>query len=272
MAHDRQETKSKGKAVIGMACLSLLQAQSGQPVAPREVFIFAAIGAAAILSAWAIRKALAGKRTQALTDAAVQIGFTFGGEDWPDEDWPDKGRVPMLDTALFSKGRTHQSKNIMIGSGAGFRISLFDYSFVMGSGKSEHTYAQTVASFSKDNVYFPYFEMCPANLLKRAWDAVSHKNIHFDANPEFARRYALQGALPEKVRELFAPSLISFMEGLDPREKWHIEGAGNTLVVYRASKKAAPAELRNFLDQTTAIATGFFSFAASTAATIESAK
>lgn len=213
------------------AALHAVTSDGSSPEPRTIVFALAILAAATLVGIWKFGNALSRKRTEALTTAAIEIGFTFGGEEWP-----DRGRAPLLSTKLFGEGYDHQIKNIMIGSGAGSRISLFDYSFVVGTGKSQHTYAQTVAAFSKDDVYLPYFAMRPANLLDKAWDTLAHKNIHFDANPEFARRYVLQGALPEKVRDLFTPGLISFAEGLDPHEKWHIEGAGNTLVVYRAEK------------------------------------
>jgi len=221
-------------------------------------FLFVLAGVGIIVAIWALGKALGRKRTQALADAAVRIGFVFGGEEWP-----DKGRAPVLETALFGRGHGHEVKNILAGSAAGFRTSLFDYTFIQGTGRNSQRYTQTVATFSKDGAYLPYFELRPANLLSRAWDAVAHKDIRFDANPEFAQRYVLRGALPEKVRDLFTPGLISFVEGLDAREKWHIEGADDMLIAYRMSKKVAPDKLRDFLDQTSAIASGFFSFAGS---------
>lgn len=69
---------------------------------------------------------------------------------------------------------------------------------------------------------------------------MAHNNIRFDGAPESARRYVLQGALPDKVRELFAPSLVSFPDGLDVPEKWQIEGVGGTPVIYRPDKKTPP--------------------------------
>ncbi|HEU5410169.1 MAG TPA: hypothetical protein VFU57_04045 [Candidatus Acidoferrales bacterium] len=244
--------------MICLAVISLLRA-GDEP--PPFVFTFAAAGVVLVLGIWAIGRTLSRRRTQALADAAVRIGFVFGGEDWPDKD-----RAPLLETALFGKGRDHKINNVMSGSAAGFRASLFDYTFVVGGGRNSRRYMQTVATFSKDGASLPYFELRPANLLSRAWDAVAHKDIRFDGNPEFAQRYVLRGALPEKVHELFTPGLISFFDALDAREKWHIEGTDDTLVVYRMSKKVAPEKLRDFLDQTSAIASAFFSFAGAPAA------
>jgi hypothetical protein len=49
--------------------------------------------------------------------------------------------------------------------------------------------------------------------------------------------------------------------GLDAQKKWRLEGAGQTLIVYRAGKRVKPAELRTFLDVTGALASSFFALA-----------
>jgi len=243
--------------MTGLASFWLVLAASGNSKPDdRGATLFAALFVAVIAGIWAIKKALDRKRTRALSDAAAEIGFTFCGEDWT-----DKSHAPLLETALFGKGHGHRFRNIMTSDRAGFRVSLFDYSFTVGGGRNQQTYTQTVATFSKDDASLPYFELRPANLFDKAWDAVTHKNIHFDTDSEFARRYVLQGALPEKVRELFTRGLVSFVDGLDSQQKWHIEGAGRTLVIYRAKKKEPVEQMRTFLEQTTAIAAPFLSFA-----------
>ncbi|HKF52665.1 MAG TPA: hypothetical protein VKB26_10150 [Candidatus Acidoferrales bacterium] len=222
----------------------------------RGATIFAAFFVAVIVGILAIKKALERKRTRALNDTAVEMGFTFCGDDWT-----DKSHAPLLETALFGKGRGHRFRNIMTSERAGFRVSLFDYSFTVGGGRNKQTYTQTVATFSKDDACLPYFELRPANLMDKAWDAMTHKNIHFETDPEFARRYVLRGALPEKVRALFTPGLVSFVDGLDSQHKWHIEGAGRTLVIYRAKKKEPVEQMRTFLEQTTTVASTFLNLA-----------
>lgn len=239
-----------------LACVAVAQSASsgtGTPVAP---FVFAALAATGLLGIWALRKRLSRKRTEALANTAIEMGFTFGGDDWP-----DKGRAPLLETPVFSKGHSHEVRNIMIGDRAGFKVSLFDYSFAEGRGKGQRTYSQTVASFSTDRTSLPCFELRPAKLMDKIWNPVDLNNVQLSANPGFAHRYNLRGALPEKVRALFAPRLVSFLDGLDAGKEWHIEGTANTLVVYRADKKTPPEQMRGFLEQTSQIATTFFSFA-----------
>jgi hypothetical protein len=201
---------------------------------------------------WAVQSVLNRKRTQALSEAAPLLGLTFVGDDWTDQN-----SAPHLETALFGRGHGAKFKNIMCGSRGGFRVSLFDYRFVEGSGRSSTTYTQTVVCFSKSGVFLPTFELRPCGIVDKVWDALAHQNIHFDSDPDFSRRYVLRGTLEDKVRSLFGPGLLEFAERIAPEEKWHIEGDADTLILYRLRKKAPPEALQMFLDQTATLASGF---------------
>lgn len=224
-------------------------------MSPTELLTFALLAIGFIVSVWQIQSLLSRKRAQSLTLAGQEIGFIFGGEDWT-----DKSQAPRLETALFAKGRDRRFKNIMWGQRDNSRVSIFDYSFLEGGGRHSYRCAQTVTSFSRNDAELPYFDLRPANTADRVWDALAHKNIRFDSNPEFSRRYVLKGALEDKVRVLFRAGLLSFLETLDPQRKWRIEGAGGTLIVYRLRKTVSATEIRGFLDETSSIARAFWSF------------
>jgi len=214
-----------------------------------------------LFAIWAIRKHLVRKRADALRTEALGLGLSFEGDEWT-----ERSRAPLLETALFGKGHSPEFRNVMTGSCNGLKVSMFDYSFAEGSGRSTQYYRQTVGAFSKPSAYLPYFEMRPSGAFDTVWDGLAHNNIHFESDPEFSRRYVLRGALNDKVQSLFTPALRAFLEGVEPHEKWRIEGTGDTLILYRYAKRTSPAELRTFLDHTSSIAAGFFGLA--TAATI----
>jgi hypothetical protein len=211
---------------------------------------------AAVVASLVIQKSRARKRTQAIMKAAIEMGFEFEGEDWK-----DKQRAPQLGTALFERGHDHELMNVMSGSASGMRASLFDYGFKTRTGRSQHHWKQSVGSFSKDGVFLPYFELRPVGMVDKIWGAVTHKNIDVAADREFSRRYVLRGALEDKVRPLFAPGLITYFESLDAGKKWHVEGSGDTLIVYRLEKRVPAEEIRTFLEETSAIAATFFNLA-----------
>lgn len=216
-------------------------------------WVFWVGGTVVVIAIWmAIAAAFARKRTQALSATALQIGFTFEGNKWS-----DPGQSPQLKTTLFGKGSARTFRNIMTGSSSGLRVSLFDYSYVVGSGRNSHTYAQTVASFIKAGGALPEFEMEPKGILGKIGDALLHKNINFESHPEFSRRYQLRSPEQDRTRALFTPALLSFLESLDPKKNWSLEGLGETLIIYRSGKRTKPEELRTFLEETTTLGGSF---------------
>jgi hypothetical protein len=208
------------------------------------------------LSIWAIKKVLRDRRNEQWKTAAQEIGFTYEGDEWA-----DRNSAPMMETALFAKGNDTQCKNITTGNRAGLRVSLFDFSYTLSGYKGSTTTTQTVAAFSKDGVYNPYFEMGPGGAFDKMLDKVTHKNIYFESSPEFSRHYVLRSPSEEEIRSIFTPAWLTFLEQPDSRAGWVIEGAGDTIVIYCPGWKAPSAELRSFLDRTSLIASNFFSLA-----------
>jgi len=147
----------------------------------------------------------------------------------------------------------------MTGSSAGLRASLFDYSFMVSDGRNSRTFAQTVATFSKSGVLLPEFEMRPEGIMQKLGEMFVHKNITFDSHPGFSRHYQLRSSEEDKTRELFGPDLLAFLEGLDPKKKWRLEGGAETLIVYRMGKRVKPNEFRTFLEETSSLASSFLS-------------
>jgi hypothetical protein len=217
--------------------------------------VFGTLAAALIgggLAVWAVQKELTRRRTDGMRTAAQEIGFTFEGDEWAD---PLHAR--FLATALFARGRRVAFRNIMSGSRDGLKTRVFDYKLRIGNGRNSHTEAQTVGAFSKEGMYLPYFEMRPNKPFDWVVDAVTHKNIHFESNPEFAKHCFLQSPLEKDLRPIFTPALLTYLEQLNVQKKWSIEGAGNTLIIFHSRKKCSPAELRTFLDETSSIASSF---------------
>jgi hypothetical protein len=197
-------------------------------------------------------KAQAQKRTRALEILASQIGFIFHGDDWS-----DPSQAPQLGTALFNRGSGRRFDNIMTGEYGGLKVSIFDYRYTVSSGKSAYTYTQTVAVFAPQRL-LPLFELRPEGFFDRVGDVFMHKDIDFDSNPEFSRRYLLRGPEPENIRALFSPALLAFFEGFDPEQKWHVEGNGDSLLFYRSNAVVDAEQILSFRDQTAALAQSFF--------------
>ena len=210
---------------------------------------------AVVIATLVFRRVLALRRTRALSKAAQELGFSFKAADRGDgAELIQMG--PLLALGLLKNSR--QYENIMTGTFAGLKTSLFDFR------------VQTVAAYSQ-GVDFPYFKMgpqtswAPDRAIQRAADSLFPQASHdFESHPDFSRRYSLVWSLNDQrkndeLKELFSPALLTFLLELPPENGWHIEGAGAVLIVYREGKTVRAREFRSFLDETSAIARAFFS-------------
>jgi hypothetical protein len=198
------------------------------------------------------------KRANGAAAAAQELGFTF-------TPWMGPESAPKIGTELFQKDPGGTCKNVMAGNFAGMDVQLFDYGCTTGRPGNSTTTVQTVAVYTQ-NVDLPFFILQPKNLALTIIDKLQHQHVDLDYPPGLSQHYAVRGRDRERIRALFNGSLLAFVEGLDRSKGWHLEGAGNTLVLYRYRGKVKPAELRDFLQETSSIAQSFFAFSGARAA------
>jgi hypothetical protein len=215
-------------------------------------FLFFALAAIFVVLAtiWVRRKAK--QRAEDLRSVANSLGLNYVGDD--------SSRAVEVSSALFRRGSSRRFRNVMNGAYAGFQVSVFDYSYTVSSGKNSSTFTQTVAAFVQDR-HLPLFELRPQGFLDRVAEMFVHKDINFESHPVFSKRFVLKGEDEASIRSLFTPALLSAFEMLPPEKKWHIEGGGVTLLIYRSNITVAPQDLRTFLDETSAVAQTFFASA-----------
>jgi hypothetical protein len=188
------------------------------------------------------------KRTKSLMAVASQIGFVFSG---------DKrslgSRAPQLHTPLFERGHEKIFRNIINSKQQELEGSFFDYSYFQGKNITE----QTVATFTQD-YWLPSFEITPKNIVSKLRDTILHEDILFESPPGFSKRFRLRSPEEEKIRALLTFELLSYLENLDPKRNWHVEGQGLTLVIYWPGKTIKPNEYVAFVAATTIFARNFF--------------
>jgi hypothetical protein len=184
---------------------------------------------------------------------AQELGFTFTG-------WSEPGSAADIGTPLFRSKPGGEVKNLMKGSYAGLETQLFDFSFTVGTGTNTTPIGNTVVVYSQ-NVDLPIFEVQPEGLVEKLTDALLHRDINFDTHPQFSKLYALRGPDAEKIRAFFNDGVLSFFEGLNHDRKWHLEGSGRNLVIYRFAQHVRSDELKSFLEETSGIAKSFFGVA-----------
>ncbi|MGO9084158.1 MAG: hypothetical protein ACLQBK_02950 [Candidatus Sulfotelmatobacter sp.] len=194
-----------------------------------------------VLIVWGNRYAR--KRAQDLAEVAQQIGFTFLGKMWSGPVLSPQHRISLLQ-------RTRGGfNNVMTGSVAGLQAALFDYTYPEGKGSA----TQTLGAFSQD-LQLPAFELRTENVFDRIEEAFAPRDIDFDSHREFSKRFFLRSPDEAATRELFTPALLTYFEQMPADKKWHIEGSGTTLMIYRWRGPLPASEIRSFLEETSTIA------------------
>lgn len=199
------------------------------------------IGVAIPIIIWAILSSR--RRTQELSQAAQELGFTFMGNAWHGPTLDPQHKTCLLQ---HTRGRF---ANVMVGMASGLETIVFDYTY--HAGKS--TVTQTLACFSQ-KAQLPPFMLKPEGLFDRIGDAFLHNDIDFDSNPVFSDRYALKSPDEQATRRLFTPNLLTSIEQIPSDKHWHIDANGANLFFYRPGATVRPSDLSTFLQETSSIA------------------
>jgi len=185
---------------------------------------------------------LSQRRKRGLERAAQEMGFSFDAKPAGLE---AEGimEVPLLK-------RNTGLRNLLRGSAGTGEVVVVDVR--TGTGKT--TTLRTVALYRLARKRLPVFELRPEHFFDKIGATFGFKDINFESNPEFSKRYKLQGADEMAVRELFHSGRLTFFE---QQKGWSVEGAGEWLAVYRQVTCVAPGKLRTFLEETGQVVAAF---------------
>lgn len=207
---------------------------------------FLALLLASIAGFTAMQKRRARNRAAAIAEISGQLGFTFQGDDWS-----HGTRAPQLETPLFEHDGS--VSNILSGTRFGLDVSFFDYSFRSG----RNSYAQTVAAFSQE-IWLPTFQLVPKGLLGFLSPIHSRRQIQFESNPEFSKRFVVVSEDELKVRTLFSAELLADFANRTAALNWHMEGAGSSIFIFRLGNRVKPEDFSEFVEFTANFASNFF--------------
>jgi hypothetical protein len=183
------------------------------------------------------------RRTEELQAACTAMGFRWIGE------------VPLPDFALplFEQGHGRRVKNAMEGETADRRVSVMDYTFVTGGGKSQHTHRQTVVVFPDGARGLPDFTLAPENFLHRIGQVFGYQDIDFDGDEAFSSAYLLRGEDETAIRAALNPVVRSFLAGAPG---WTVQTKQGAAALFKAEQRCKPPELPAFLADALRILSG----------------
>lgn len=180
------------------------------------------------------------RRSEAMQAVAYRLGLAWAPEIAP------VIRERLAGFRLVSQGTGRKASNVLHGTLHQIAVTLFDYRYSTGAGKSDRTHIQTVLLFETDRLHLPAFALRPEHVFHKLGEALGHQDIDFEAHPEFSAAYLLQGPDEGAIRDTFGEALLGYFArhpGLC------VEGAGQQLVYYRSGRRVDPAQLGNFLEE-----------------------
>lgn len=145
-----------------------------------------------------------------------------------------------------SWGRNGNVSNILRGYVDDTEVYLFDYTYVVSTGKSSHRVSQTVFFANDKNWYLPDFRLKPENWWHKVLKIIGWKDdINFSESPDFSEKFWLTSEFDQLIRQKFTPALQDF---LTERPPVHLEGSNYYLIAYKPGKMLEPDSSRTFFE------------------------
>jgi hypothetical protein len=213
--------------------------------------IFIALGAGAAAAIGAAAFVADRRRRAALAEYCLVRGYRLELER--------RGAQEALAEAfaIFRQGHSRRWRWTISGSIGNRPFTAFEYSYVTGGGNSNHRHRFAMLLWEAPDAQLPRFSVVPEGFFRRLGQRFGVKDFDFDEDPEFSRRYQLQGDEEARVRALFTPGRRTFLTapGLDgdkpPRH--HLAGAGPRLVWWRDGGLPSADQLDQFLAEGDAV-------------------
>ena len=185
-------------------------------------------------------------RTMALENAIPVQEATFSEED-------ETGLIKQLNSfELFEKERNTWFRNgritnvmrTMVGE---TEVYVFDYTYIISTGKTTRTISQTVFFANDKNWYLPNFILKPESWWHKIIQFFGAKDIDIPENPEFSDAFWLDGKknMEDLIRQKFTPEVQSF---LLERPPVHLEGNNYYLLAYKPGFLVKPEAIKPFFE------------------------
>lgn len=163
------------------------------------------------------------------------------------------GLVPQLrHLDLFRmSGRRRWSRNgkiynVMRGHIGETEVFLFDYSYMVHTGKSAHEVRQTVFFANDKNWYLPNFRLRPETWWHKVMTKIgAMRDINFPESPDFSSKFWLTGELEDLIRKQFGADVQTLLKERPPV---HLEGNNYYLIAYKPGKQLNTDEARTFFE------------------------
>ena len=143
------------------------------------------------------------KRAADLLALSQEKGYSYQSDD----KGGDKFYMKYGFFRLFTAGRSREASNIISFQDGDRTVTVFDYTYTTGSGKSQSTHVSTNIIIHQDNRHYPHFfirrEVAVFDFLGKVFGG---QDINYDEDEEFSKAFVLQGQDEEQTRAFFSNS------------------------------------------------------------------
>ena len=178
------------------------------------------------------------ERTGQLRAAAFELEMDFEEKD-------EYGMIALLrDFKLFQKGGRKTISNILTKTSSLMeeKVNVFDYRYTISTGKSSHTFYQTVFFIQSKQLAMPQMLLKPENFFHKIGTWLGMQDIDFEEHPEFSDSYLLQGEDEARIRRTMSNEAV--MRFFTVEKNWCLESIGFYLVLYQEKKLISPSHIK----------------------------
>lgn len=174
------------------------------------------------------------KRSAALRHIAYKLDLEYE----PTDLWGIKAQ--LQDFHLFRKGFRGKIRHVLTREDELMesKVHIFDYRYLISTGKSTRRIEQTVFFLESKNLGLPEFYMQPERFFHRIGELLGlTKDIDFEGYIDFSYNYRLTGEEEGYIRHSFKEEILRFFT---LEKGWSMEGMGFYLVLYKKKKILNP--------------------------------
>lgn len=185
------------------------------------------------------------KRREALQAMALRYGYTFTAKPVGYQPYPG------FQFRLFNQGRAKQQWNALSKTlSDGTQITLFDYQYTTGSGKSRTTHYQTVFAAQGPDLALPTFRIDPEiGWVHGLGKVFGLQDINFERYPKFSKLYLLRGDDEAQIRAYFHGGILQWFEqhpGYCAEGQSRLQYNSSCLLLWQERHRVKPEALPEF--------------------------
>ncbi len=177
------------------------------------------------------------RRGAQLENVAYKMQMAYRQQD----DW---GLLRQLqDFRLMNRGFRGRARHILRQQEGLMTSNLcvFDYRYLVWSGKSTRRVEQTVFFIESQQLSLPEFLMRPENFFHKIGELLGMDDIDFEQYPDFSSNYRLIGEDETYIRHRFTDQVLRLFS---VERGWTMEGLGFYLLLYKKNKVLSPSRIQ----------------------------